>query len=219
MNIKLSGDFDGNNKIIFEKLLAKWDELFTRKSLFEEMESVETDKAGVISFMNENEELRFYQTTSDKLLRSDSSLSFSGIGKALSYIVGMKFLKENQEEELKQLEEPAHSAMILTDIIYEVNAEKRISFTFSKFNDSDDVILHFEFSDDESDTSLSSKIIASGDGKTPITLIDLFDSFEIENLKEHFSIFVKNMEACKQKLEASQNGEQYQSAFEALGNI
>lgn len=34
MNIKLSGNGVEENKVVFEKLLAKWDELFTRKSLF-----------------------------------------------------------------------------------------------------------------------------------------------------------------------------------------
>ena len=71
MNIKLSGNGIGENKVVFEKLLTKWDELFTRTSLFDEMEFVETDNDGTITFTNDNAELSFYQTETSKAYRND----------------------------------------------------------------------------------------------------------------------------------------------------
>ena len=219
MNIKLSGNGVGENKVVFEKLLAKWDELFTRKSLFDEMEFAEGDNDGTITFTNEDTELSFYQTEVSKATRSDLAISMSGFGAALSYVFSMDFLHDEDGNKRKKLEEPSRNAVILTDIVYEVYAEKRISFVFSKYTDSNEVILHIEFTDDKSDTDLSAMVTASADDGSVASLEHVLGALEKGEIYKHLSAFKNSVDDCRKKLQEKNHLEQFETAFDALENL
>ena len=146
MNIKLSGNGVGENKVVFEKLLTKWDELFTRTSIFDEMEFVETDNDGTIIFTNDNSELSFYQTEVSKAYRNDIFIPGSGLEMGIGII---SLFRDKKRNEYKRMGPVKRNAVILLDIVYETYAQKRISFVFSKYTDSNEIILHIEFTDDE----------------------------------------------------------------------
>lgn len=226
MNIKLSGNGVGENKVVFEKLLAKWDELFTRKSLFDEIEFAEGDKDGTITLTNDETELSFYQTEASKANRNDIALSLSGLGAVMSYVFDMKFLHGEDGKVRKKFEEPKRDAVILTDIVYEVYAEKRISFVFSKYTDSKEVILHIEFTDDESDSVLSAMVTASADDDSLPSLEDVLGTLGKDEMHKHLAVFKEQIvsragelnKEMQKKLEKELN-EQLQPAFEALDNL
>lgn len=226
MNIKLCGNGVGENKVVFEKLLAKWDELFTRKSLFDEIEFAEGDKDGTITLTNDETELSFYQTEASKASRNDIALSLSGLGAVMSYVFDMKFLHGEDGKEHKKFEEQKRDAMILTDIVYEVYAEKRISFVFSKYTDSNEVVLHIEFSDDNSDTDLSAMVTSSADDDSLPSLEDVLGALGKEDMYKHLAVFKEQIvsragelnKEMQKKLEKELN-EQLQPAFEALDNL
>lgn len=226
INIKLSGSGIEENKVVFDKLLAKWDELFTREGLFEEMEFAETESDGTVSFTNEDSELNFYQMEANKASRIDFMISGEKFGSALNYIVGMKFLHDKDGSERKKLEEPSRNAVIVTEIVYEIYSEKRISLVFSKFTDSNDVLLCVEFSDDSSDTELEAKVTAVSEENSEITLSALLTALGKEELCEHFDEFSQRIEENKKRLQEKiqektkqEELEKLQPAFDSLDNL
>ena len=226
MNITISGNGVKENKVAFDKLLDKWNELFTREGLFEEMEFVETESDGTVSFTNEDSELSFYRTEADKASRIDFMISGEKLGSALNYIVGMKFLHDKDGSERKKLEEPSRNAVIVTEIVYEIYSEKRISFVFSKFTDSNDVLLRVEFSDDSSDTELEAKVTAVSEENSEITLRALFAALDKEKIGEHFEEFSQRIEENKKRLHEKiqertkqEELEKLQPAFDSLDNL
>lgn len=226
MNIKLFGNGVGENKVVFEKLLAKWDELFTRQGIFDEMECAETEKDGSVTFTSEDTELSFYQTEASKANRIDIAIAASGLGTALSYIAGMKFLHDEDGSERKKLEEPRRNAVIVTDIVYEVYAEKRIAFVFSKFADSNEVILRIEFSDDESDSDLEAKVTATADDESLVSLDALLEELGKGEVVAKFVEFAKQVVERKSELERAlqedaeeERNKALKPAFDALDNL
>lgn len=223
MNITISGNGVKENKVAFDKLLAKWDELFTREGLFEEMEFAETESDGTVSFTNEDSELSFYRTEADKASRIDFMISGEKLGSALNYIVGMKFLHDKDGSERKKLEEPSRNAVIVTEIVYEIYSEKRISFVFSKFTDTNDVLLRVEFSDDSSDTDLGASVTACADDKSLVSLEALLGTLGKNEMSEHISLFAKRVNEYAKKLQEKMTEaeleERLQPAFDALENL
>ena len=239
MNITLSVDGIAENKVVFEKLLSKWKELFARSELLEEMESIECDENDTITFKNNDTEIRFYQTEINKAKRKDILLSFESVQtvfgqafKGLYSIIRGNASTINQElVAYKKAESEitgvqSKEAVILTEIVYEVYAEKRISFVFSKFTDSNDVILHIEFSDDSSDTELKAKVIASSDEKSEITLENVLIELGKNDVYEAFSHFVSNISESEKRIKGKKQEEaeqekldKLQPAFEALNDL
>lgn len=223
MNIKLSGNGVGENKVVFEKLLTKWDELFTRTSLFDEMEFVETDNDGTITFTNDNAELSFYQTETSKAYRNDLFIPGSelAIGRGI-----ISILHDRKGNVQKQLGEVKRHAVILMDVVYETYAQKRISFVFSKYTDSNEIILHIEFTDDESDCDLSALITATCADNTLASLEDVLKALSKDNMIEHLEFFKKQVvehearlkSIIQQKTEEERN-EKLQPAFDALNSL
>lgn len=223
MNITISGNGVKENKVAFDKLLAKWDDLFTREGLFAEMEFVETESDGTVSFTNEDSELSFYQTEADKASRTDFMISGEKLGSAMNYIVGLKFLHDKDGSERKKLEEPSRNAVIVTEIVYEIYAEKRISFVFSKFTDTNDVILRIEFSDDSSDTDLETSVTACADDKSLVSLEALLGALGKNEISEHISLFAKRVseyaKKVQEKMTEAELEERLQPAFDSLENL
>lgn len=223
MNIKLSGNGIGENKVVFEKLLKKWDELFTRTSLFDEMEFVETDNDGTISFTNDNAELSFYQTEASKAYRNDLFIPGSELAIGMGII---SILHDRKGNVLKQLGEVKRHAVILMDVVYETYAQKRISFVFSKYTDSNENILHIEFTDDESDSDLSALITATCEDNTLASLGDVLKALGKDNMIEHLDFFKKQVieheselkNSMQQKTEKERN-EKLLPAFDALNSL
>lgn len=223
MNIKLSGNGIGENKVVFEKLLKKWDELFTRTSLFDEMEFVETDNDGTISFTNDNAELSFYQTEASKAYRNDLFIPGSELAIGMGII---SILHDRKGNVLKQLGEVKRHAVILLDVVYETYAQKRISFVFSKYTDSNEIILHIEFTDDESDSDLSALITATCEDNTLASLGDVLKALGKDNMIEHLDFFKKQVieheselkNSMQQKTEKERN-EKLLPAFDALNSL
>lgn len=223
MNIKLSGNGIGENKVVFEKLLKKWDELFTRTSLFDEMEFVETDNDGTISFTNDNAELSFYQTEASKAYRNDLFIPGSELAIGMGII---SILHDRKGNVLKQLGEVKRHAVILLDVVYETYAQKRISFVFSKYTDSNENILHIEFTDDESDSDLSALITATCEDNTLASLGDVLKALGKDNMIEHLDFFKKQVieheselkNSMQQKTEKERN-EKLLPAFDALNSL
>lgn len=240
MNIKLSGSGVEENKVAFDKLLAKWDELFTRETLFDEMKLVEVEEDGIVTFTNESTELSFYQTEAAKAKRVYISLTFEPVrnelekyGEAFGLLFAGKTIHANNiEQRIKNtlknhnIDFQAKEAVKITEIIYEMNAEKRISFVFSKFTGSNDVVLHIEFSDDSSDTELNAKVTAVSEEKSEITLSVLLTALGKEELCEHFDEFSQRIEENKKRLQETiqektkqEELEKLQPAFDSLDNL
>lgn len=223
MNITVSGNGVRENKVAFGKLLAKWDELFTREGLFEEMKLVETESDGTVSFTNEDSELSFYQAEADKASRTDFMISGEKLGSAMNYIVGLKFLHDKDGSERKKLEEPSRNAVIVTEIVYEIYSEKRISFVFSKFTDSNDVLLRVEFSDDSSDTDLGANATAGADDKSLVSLEAMLGTLGKNEMSEHISLFAKRVseytKKVQEKMAEAELEERLQPAFDALESL
>lgn len=223
MNIKLSGNGIGENKVVFEKLLTKWDELFTRTSLFDEMEFVETDNDGTITFTNDNAELSFYQTETSKAYRNDLFIPGSELAIGMGII---SILHDRKGNVLKQLGEVKRHAVILMDVVYETYAQKRISFVFSKYTDSNEIILHIEFTDDESDCDLSALITATCEDNTLPSLEDVLKALSKDNMIEHLDFFKKQIieheselkNIMQQKIEKERN-EKLLPTFDALNSL
>lgn len=240
MNIKLSGSGVEENKVAFDKLLAKWNDLFTRETLFDEMKLVEAEEDGTVTFTNETTELSFYQTEADKAKRIDISLTFESVrhelekyGEAFGALFAGKPCRANNiEQRIKNtlknhnIDFQAKEAVKITEIIYEMNAEKRISFVFSKFTGSNDAALHIEFSDDSSDTELTAKVTATSEENSEITLHALFVALDKEEISEHFEEFSQRIEENKKRLQEKMQEEskqekleKLQPAFDSLDNL
>lgn len=223
MNIKLSGNGVGENKVVFEKLLTKWDELFTRTSIFDEMEFVETDNDGTIIFTNDNSELSFYQTEVSKAYRNDIFIPGSGLEMGIGII---SLFRDKKRNEYKRMGPVKRNAVILLDIVYETYAQKRISFVFSKYTDSNEIILHIEFTDDESDSDLSASITATCEDNTIATLQDLLKTLNKEKMIVHLDFFkeqvtehISELKKIIQQKEEKERNEKLLPAFDALDNL
>lgn len=227
MNIKLAGNGVEEDKVVFEKLLAKWDELFTRETIFDGMELVETGIDGTVIFTNEDTELTFYQTESDKANKSDPMFSAEKVTGALkSMMITMKSLDNDSAR--KKWDELKKRAVIVTKIVYEIDGEKQISFVFSKFIDSNanDVILHIEFGDDSNDTQLQAKVIAVSEEGSEITLNALLKALDKEEIYVHFENFISKIAEHKKELQdkiktesEKEKLEKLQPAFDALDKL
>lgn len=227
MNIKLAGNGVEEDKVVFEKLLAKWDELFTRETIFDGMELVETGIDGTVIFTNEDTELTFYQTESDKANKSDPMFSAEKVAGALkSMMITMKSLDNDSAR--KKWDELKKRAVIVTKIVYEIDGEKQISFVFSKFIDSNanDVILHIEFGDDSNDTQLQAKVIAVSEEGSEITLNALLKALDKEEIYVHFENFISKIAEHKKELQdkiktesEKEKLEKLQPAFDALDKL
>lgn len=223
MNIKISGNGVGENKLVFEKLLAKWDELFTRTGLFEEMKCVETDNDGTVTFTNDVAELCFYQTEESSAYRNDAFIPGSELALGMGIVSIFHDIKGNVR---KQLGEVKRHAVILMDIVYEIYAQKRISFVLSKYTDSNEIILHIEFTDDESDCDLSALITATRDDNTLASLEDILKALSKDMMIEHLDFFKKQVieheselkTIMEQKKEKEKN-EKLLPAFDALNSL
>ena len=187
------------------------------------MEFAKTESDGTVSFTNKDSELSFYRTKADKASRIDFIISGEKLGSALNYIVGMKFLHDKDGSGRKKLEEPSRNAVIVTEIIYEIYSEKRISFVFSKFTDSNDVLLRVEFSDDSSDTDLRASVTASADDKSLVSLEALLGTLGKNEMSEHISLFAKRANEYAKKLQEKMTEaeleERLQPAFDSLDNL
>ena len=216
MNIVLSGDGTKENKVVFDKLLAKWGELFARQSLLDEMEAAEDDGDGELTFTNDDTELRFYQTEASKAHRSDVMLSAAKLGASLNYIAGLKFLHDRNGTERKKLETPARSAVLLTDIMYEVDGEKQLSFTFSKFTDADGVLLRLAFTDDDSDADLEASVLASATDGAEVTLYDVLAALGQGKKAEQLEAFRRQVDAAARRLQEEAAAAAEEERMEAL---
>ena len=223
MNIKLSGNGIGENKIVFEKLLAKWDELFTRTSLFDEMEFVVTDNDGTVIFTNDNAELSFYQTEVSKAYRNDLFIPGSEFSIGIGII---SIFHDRKGNEQRKLGEVKRHAVILMNIVYEIYSQKRISFVLSKYTDSNEIILHIEFTDDETDSDLSALITATCEDNTLASLEDVLKTLTKDQMIEHLDFFKKQVvqheaelkNIMQQKKEKERN-EKLLPAFDALNSL
>ena len=112
------------------------------------------------------------------------------------------------------------------DVVYETYAQKRISFVFSKYTDSNEIILHIEFTDDESDCDLSALITATCADNTLASLEDVLKALNKDNMIEHLEFFKKQVvehearlkSIIQQKTEEERN-EKLQPAFDALNSL
>lgn len=223
MNIKILGNGIDEKKVVFEKLLTKWDELFTRTSLFDEMEIVENDNDGTITFTNEDAELTFYQTEANKAYRNDVFVPGSELANGIGII---SIFHDRKGNVLHQLGKVKRHAVILMNIVYEIYAQKRIAFVFSKYTDSNEIILHIEFTDDESDSDLSALITATCEDNTLASLEDVLKALSKDNMIEHLDFFKKQVieheselkNIMQQKTEKERN-EKLLPAFDALNSL
>ncbi|MGP1459488.1 MAG: hypothetical protein ACTTKL_09280 [Treponema sp.] len=218
MNIEFGGNGDENNKVVFEKLLAKWDDLFTRKTLFDgmelaETENGETEKGETITFTHNDTKLTFYQTKSDKANKSDLMFSAEKVAAALESMISMKFLYNDLLN--TELDESNRSVKIMTKIVYEIDTGKWITFGFSKITDSNDVILHIAFWDNLTKTELQAEVIAASEENSEITLNALLKALNKEEIYVHFENFKSQIAEYKKQLQF----EKLQPAFDALDEL
>ena len=211
MDIKLFGDGVGENKVVFDRLLAKWNELFNRAELFDKFESVEEDKNGIITFSGKSSELSFYHTDDlAKAGRKDTFLSMEP-----TYLIGGS-----------QSQDWTANSVIMTEIVYKADSDRQITFVFS----SNHLIatLHIEFNDSERNTKLETKIMAGskiGIG-SEISLQDLLEALDKQEVLEYLEPFTQRIEENKERiqLEMQKDAEQemlenLKPAFDALSDL
>lgn len=188
MKIKFVGNSDGDIKVVFEKLLAKWDDLFTRKTLFDGMELVETEGVEfVTTFSNGDTKLTFWQMDSykdvpmylkkehDILIKSKDTMNFY-----------RNILEDNGKN--------------ITGILYEVDAKKRILFMYIESTDSSDAILHIKFNDYSNRIELEANAFAVSKGDE-VTLNALLKALDKEEIYVHLDNFASQIEKCKKELQ------------------
>lgn len=204
MDIEFVGNTDGNNRVVFEKLLAKWDDLFTRKTIFDGMELVETGDVEIVTmFSNGDTKLTFWQMESYKY---DIEYLEKKVAESLKSLAAMKFAIDDFDNNVK----------IITEILYEVDAKKRILFVCKENTYSDNVILHTEFSDDSGDMGLHARVIADDEGEnTEITLNVLLKALDKEEIYVHFENFKSQITEYKKKLQL----EKLKPSFDALDTL
>lgn|GEM_PF-6254406 len=186
MKIKFVGNSDGDIKVVFEKLLAKWDDLFTRKTLFDEMELVETKDVKIVTtFSNGDTKLTFWQKDSyedvpmylkkehDILVKSKDTMNF------------YRNILENNGKNI-------------TGILYEVDAKKRILFMYIESTNSSNAILHIKFNDYSNRIELEANAFAVSKG---VTLNALLKALDKEEIYVHLDNFASQIEKCKKELQ------------------
>lgn len=205
----------GIDKVVFEKLLAKWDEIFQRESIFDEIESVEKNPMSAADVYTAptfkiSKNFKVYE-----IVRKWPNIFeriFHPIESVCDNLVS-EYSKAPEEQELS----------------YETHdGEKKIIFSFTKHIDKyisnvSTIIVNFKFYENSLENE---NLSINGSEEKVSTLEEYFSAIGKSEFYSHYEDFISKLESKRVALEKNQKEKDTQrkldemkNTFDALDNL
>ncbi len=190
-------DIDAENKFLQTKLLEKWDDIFQKQNIIDELRF----------FENAKEKKRFIADTFSIELTCSYTWS------------------ELTSDIWNEMKSDTNCLELIYDLelVYE-SQEKQLFFKFSEKEDSDsDFELSFEYKPDQTSDNIKAVITGTADNPTKYTtLYNFLCSLDLPEIVEHMDVFFTKLKEAEQKLPNKKEielNEKYSSILDSLSTL
>lgn len=187
-------DIDAENKFLQTKLLEKWDDIFQKQNIIDELRF----------FENAKEKKRFIADTFSIELTCSYTWS------------------ELTSDIWNELKSDTNCLELIYDLelVYE-SQEKQLFFKFSEKEDSDsDFELSFEYKPDQTSDNIKAVITGTADNPSKYTtLYNFLCSLDLPEIVEHMDVFFTKLKEAEQKLPYKGLEDKYSSALDSLSTL